>query len=806
MPLSPAQKSWYFDQIKALDPDQVIVRGIPSEDKLHYCAALRTDKSHTRNATPEELVHALAIVLLVKRYEYPVEALYHEKDVKHGSTGSRSDEIDLVIEDEDGPPFAVWEFKSAEDYLGELERATQYQLFGTVPLLTAGSPRHIVCATIEPTLGSPATLKLRCIDYNQIKDYSRWVAQGSSALSEFPKGYRDHSFVPYIKDGTKDLRTNCSLNEFKAVAAQFHSEFFSEHPDNQLFESLVKLLLAKIHSEKNTPDGMEYPFQVFYKNGKSESAAQVFERIQKLYDKAYSLYIDPAGSNPLDSNTFAPERVKSVVAALQGMALTKGSALSSDVMGAFFEEILRAGFKQDRGMYFTHDNIARFMGEAVGLRGLTEQRWTSSGHPNNNLPYIIDPACGSGTFLLHAMQIITHTVRSNKSKFVRTENDKSFYRTYFSDDSPNAWAKDFLYGFDYKFIMALTAKVNMVLHGDGVTHIFKDDAYKPLSGYVDSKFRPVGEAGRSLSVAQYQRQVCETFDVVISNPPFGVTLSPATQAALGTTFTLASSNATEALFIERAFQLLKPHGRLAVVLPESVLNAAESVEARKLLYRLFHLKAVVLLPRNIFVDTPTLTSLLFAQKKPADAVAAWDLAWGAANTKADEKVAEARNFTKTGYLKQDATTAQSIEAGVLSALEDIVGPNSWVTKSGTNARVLTLKLPSGFLTKESAAAYYKDLLFCAGFDALMDQYIFGQVANTANYPEWVCYTVEEVGFKLSKRREKARENQLMNLVTARDNQPVQNLHLVAEPTLVTINANNPSKVLDFIASDVIWSG
>lgn len=805
MPLSPAQKSWYFDQLSALDPDQSIVRGDLAEDKLHYCAALRTDKSHTRNATPEELVHALAIVLLVKQYEYPIEALYHEKDVKHGSTGSSFDEIDLVILDGDDLPFAVWEFKSAEDYASQLEPATQYQLFGTVPLLTAGSPRHIVCATIDPTPGSSVSLKLRCIDYSQVKDYSRWVLQGATALTEFPKGYRDPAFVPYVKDGAKDLRTNCSLNEFKAVATQFHNEFFSEHPDNQLFESLVKLLLAKISSEKNTPSGEEYPFQVFYKNGRPESATEVFQRVQRLYDSAYSLYIDPTGSNPLDPNTFAPERVKSVVAALQGMALTKGSALSADVMGAFFEEILRAGFKQDRGMYFTHDNIARFMGEAVGLRGLTEQKWTSSGHPNSKLPYVIDPACGSGTFLLHAMQIVTDSVRSNRSRFVRTEADKDFFRTHFSDESPNAWAKDFLYGFDYKFIMALTAKVNMVLHGDGVTHIFKDDAYKPLTGYVDSKFRPVGEAGRSLSAAQYPRQVCETFDVVISNPPFGVTLSPATQAALSTTFTLAPSNVTEALFIERAFQLLRPHGRLAVVLPESVLNAAESAEARKLLYRLFHIKAVVLLPRNIFVDTPTLTSLLFAQKKSADAVAAWDLAWGQAKTKADAKVSDARNFTKTGYLKQGTTSAQSIEAGVISALGGIVGADSWVTKSGANARVLTLKLPSSCLTKEDAAAHYKDLLFGAGFDALVEQYIFGQVAQSVNYPDWACYTVEEVGFKLSKRREKARENQLMSLVTARDGQLVQNLHLVAEPTRVTVNESSPSRVLDFIASDVVWS-
>ena len=69
-------------------------------------------------------------------------------------------------------------------------------------------------------------------------------------------------------------------------------------------------------------------------------------------------------------------------------------------------------------MYFTHDNLARFMVEAVGLRTLTEITWSSSDHPENRLPYIIDPACGSGTFLLHCMQSVTDTVRNSKKTLV----------------------------------------------------------------------------------------------------------------------------------------------------------------------------------------------------------------------------------------------------------------------------------------------------------------------------------------------------------------------------------------------------
>jgi len=79
--------------------------------------------------------------------------------------------------------------------------------------------------------------------------------------------------------------------------------------------------------------------------GKPESAARVFERVNALYARAYKHYIEPGGSDEIDPRCFSAERVKSVVQRLEGMALTKGAALNADIIGAFFEEILRSGFK-----------------------------------------------------------------------------------------------------------------------------------------------------------------------------------------------------------------------------------------------------------------------------------------------------------------------------------------------------------------------------------------------------------------------------------------------------------------------------
>src|SRR6185437_15277726 len=90
---------------------------------------------------------------------------------------------------------------------------------------------------------------------------------------------------------------------------------------------------------------------------------------------------------------------------------------------------------------------------------------------------------------------------------------------------------------------------------------------------------------------------------------------------------------SEAHFLERWYQLLKPGGRLGVVVPESLLNSPDNADARLFLYRMFWVRAIVALPRNLFIDTPTLTSLLFAQKKSGGEVASWDKAWNVAEAR-----------------------------------------------------------------------------------------------------------------------------------------------------------------------------
>lgn len=792
---------WYADNTNNLSSNSKLVTVDIENDLVKYPAELKTDETSIKKITPEELVHGLAINILCNdTYGYKIEKLYHEQYFKHGSSGSLSDEVDLIIYDEDDLPYALFEFKSSEGFTKDADRTIKFQLFGTAPLV--GTPKLLVYATIDPNTENPS-IELKCIDYTQYKSYESWSEAGKPHSTVFPKDYQDLDYEPFVNGGERDLKLKTTQADFRAVANSFHNEFFGEHPDNALFINLVKCLLAKIYDERTTKKGEEYSFQLKYKNSRPESSSEIFTRVNDLYRDSYSRYIEKDGiPNEIDPREFSKEKVKSVVMALESLSITKGAALHGDIIGTFFEEILRAGFKQDKGMYFTHTNLVKFIIEAIDLEGLTKSIWSKATHPDNRLPYIIDPACGSGAFLLHAMNKITSSIKGDETTLVSDFEESQFYNARMSDDMPNYWAENFIYGFDPKFIMAITSKVNMVLHGDGSAHMFKYDAFKPFTSYNDRALRPCGDSERSIPRGMYDKDVCETFDVVLSNPPFGITLPVETKRTLSKTFSLSSKTPSDALFIERAFQLLKPNGRLGVVLPESIFNTVDLMPVRLFIYRMFHVRAIVSLPRNVFIDTPTLTSLLFAQKKTGAEIAKWDKEWEKNESYAKGVVNEAKRLISSSSIK-DLNDPVTLKLKIEDCLKKIISDNEWVNKRGKNAQVLNIFTDDNFSSVDDLVTYYQTIFSSAGFSKYISKYAFKETAKQLNNVHHT-YLVNEVGFKLSKRKERARPNQLINFVSS-EGENIQNLHLCDEEYLIQHSINDPKVVLDYIKRDVKWS-
>jgi len=208
MPLSDSDREWYFDKIILIDPKGGTVKINKTDNFFSYTPQLKSDESNQKEITPEEMVHALTIsVLLTPNFRYNIDRLYHEKHYKHGRKGTLGDEVDLIIFDDDDLPFAMWEMKSSELYDSEENSSIELQLFGTAPLV--GAPKLLVYSTIKP--GSKnAIFTLKCIDYSKYKTHDAWIKAGKPHSTVFPADYQDLDYKPFVNGGEVDLRLDCT--------------------------------------------------------------------------------------------------------------------------------------------------------------------------------------------------------------------------------------------------------------------------------------------------------------------------------------------------------------------------------------------------------------------------------------------------------------------------------------------------------------------------------------------------------------------------------------------------------------------
>jgi type I restriction enzyme M protein len=242
---------------------------------------------------------------------------------------------------------------------------------------------------------------------------------------------------------------------------------------------------------------------------------------------------------------------------------------------------------------------------------------------------------------------------------------------------------------------------------------------------------------------------------------------------------------------------------LGIVLPESLLNSKEMVGVRLLLYRFFTIRAIVSMPRNIFIDTPTLTSLLFAEKKSKAGIAEWDAAWAARSSAVEKAIKTASAAISKNHA--ESHSAVEVAEGFLGPLKGIIDSRDWISKVGKSPVLLTLKKDWGTAEGPEAASYYREILGTAGFRSLCQGHIFGAVATKLGY-NFGAYEVDEIGYKLSKRREKARSNQLCRFEGVQSGEEISNVHISDEEYVVRIDAGAPTTILDYIRRDVNWGG
>ena len=242
-------------------------------------------------------------------------------------------------------------------------------------------------------------------------------------------------------------------------------------------------------------------------------------------------------------------------------------------------------FKGDFGQYFTPRKIVEFILEVL--------------EPQES-DLILDPACGSGGFLLQALEFMR--VKNATQSATDAEHWRSF-------------AEKKLFGIEINDEITRVAKMNMVLHDDGHSNIVGADALSNFNHLValNARLKP------------------EAFDLVITNPPFGAQMLSSerpylsgyelahSETANGLT-RLRKSQKTEILFIERIWQFLKPGGRMAVVLPDGILTNRSLQYVRDFIIDRFRLLAVISLPGTAFTHygAGVKASIIFAERRQPD--------------------------------------------------------------------------------------------------------------------------------------------------------------------------------------------
>ena len=565
----------------------------------------------------EEYVRALTVIHLVHDLGYRPGAIQIEYNIKaRVGRNAKDKRADVAILEDHGQSDAVYalmELKEQSEFSAERQSAWEGQLFNLCPFMQA-TPRCLVYGTAYP-LEDDVAYDLEIINTEKCKDYTEWHALGSPVHARhLSKNYGKPVKQPYIH-GEGILKNRANKKEIAAMATELHDILWGggSNSDTDIFNLIVRLILAKVHDERSVSKDSEYQFQ--WKQ--DEHITDVEKRIESLYRNALESRLgvsrEEAQSRTLiERGKISEAQLRFAIERLERYAFGEiiQNSADPDLLGGFFERIMRLGFKQDKGQFFTHANIAAFMVDVLDLQGWTARRIEDGNSP----PRIIDPSLGSGTFLVTAMAKMTEGVSSLQEDRL-SEDAASRFHAIMNSKPQHKWFEEYGYGLENAIDLGLAAQVNMLLHADGSSSIFVG----PDRGNGLGHFAQYPSNKSILSDAHdrddYSHKVNENFDVVITNPPFSVKYDESEWDRYKMAFEMANSKNSEELFLERWFQLLKEGGRLAAVVPDSMLDN-RSGASREFLSSRFWVRAIVSLPADAFYPyTSTKTSIIFAQKK-----------------------------------------------------------------------------------------------------------------------------------------------------------------------------------------------
>lgn len=577
--------------------------------------------SHIRqkwlDETPEERVRQEYLCVLVNEYGFALDQIDEELEVTgRGSGHARAD-------------FVIW-------------RTLQDKLDNKNPLII------VECKSDNVTI--------RADDYGQGDNYSRltgarfFVTHNSRETrfwrvvhEKMPKSLEEIENIPHASDSDKDIDELLSRlkvfkeDEFAKLLHDCHNVIRNREKLDPAaaFDEIAKILFVKVYVERELR-AKRRRVNVFTKAFLDEQLGN--DPLNDLFDQTKRFYSNDQLFDKEERINLKSSTGGEIVRRLERYNL---SDTSEDIKGIAFERFLGRTFRGEIGQFFTPRTIVEFMIRMV--------------EPKEG-EVICDPASGSGGFLIRFFEIVRQQILADADR--QYQEYKAEVEAKYSSEAKIAeklrekyaeiqatldpsvegsrlWrlANECIFGTDANDRMARTSKMNMIMHGDGHGGVHHHDGFLNVNGIFDGRFDivltnpPFGanvEADDTVLEAevkvgkkqfeQYVREHGELYEVAQKR------LEAAKDKPILSLFQLPrgkqSKVKTEILFIERCLNLLKPGGRLGIVLPEGVFNNPSLDYVREFCEDRAFLRAVVSLPQETFYASgaSVKASLLFMQK------------------------------------------------------------------------------------------------------------------------------------------------------------------------------------------------
>lgn len=541
---SEKNDSIFLDKVRQGSDKGLLILSDDSGKVTYNCCRKYT----TSFKNPEEKVRASYFVELVVDYNYPQERIDFEVTVPRRTPEDRAD-IVIYEDDELKKPYIVVECKKDGVSDAEFKQAIE-QAFGNANSLRA--KYATVIAGTTRTAFDVAGFKPREREKNVISDLP--VKYGKTPKYKFFKAVE-----------SKDLKIVTREDLLKALSKAHDTVWQGgKLAPTTAFDEVAKLLFCKLQDEKeDTHKGKPYKFQI----GTYETATEVFTRINDIYQRAKKKDAEVFKDDiRLDEGV-----VYSVVEHLQSINFSKTDL---DTKGVAFERFMEDFFKGKMGQFFTPREIIRFCVQMLNPK-------TSD--------LILDPACGSGGFLLNAMDYIRLWAEEKYDDFEAWQVWHNF-------------AMKNLYGIEINDQIARICKMNMIIHDDGHTNIISTDSLQNPS-FIINMHKEIKQ---------------NKFDLILTNPPFGATVKSTEKPYLDD-YSLGKNKKnqkSEILFIERCLHFLRPGGRIAIVLPDGILTNSSLQYVRDYIMQNSQILAVISLPQFSFshFGAGVKSSLVFLRK------------------------------------------------------------------------------------------------------------------------------------------------------------------------------------------------